>query len=209
MSWLKRIYHHPIIRKESQDRWHQEIPQDLKKELSEVLKALIPLLDGILSFEEIIGKLILSGYKAESILYSIRILDDYDLLEEASNSEANLLSNEELARYRMQMQSFANCSELKLGTSIWQRSGGPVQVTLKKANVLIVNMGVVGSNVVRSLALSGIGHITGIANNKNQDSCRQLGGWFDNIHKINRFAEFVELDNISKVSAFLEKKKLT
>lgn len=201
---MKRFYYYPkLIALPSYDL-HLQLSEKALNEPSPFLDTLFSLLDATHSLEEIWGKLLLAGFAAETIFHTLETLDQQGLIEEAPGSEANLLSEVERERYAAQMTVFAEAFPTQhiSFVSAWQRQGGPQQAAMKKASVLVVDVGIIGSNLVRMLALSGIGCLIGTKKNGSIPAAINSGAWFESssmqesLKKLNPFVEFVELEHV-------------
>ena len=211
---MKRLYHHPILSPLPEHEWQTRIAEGLGRgDSSSVLDAIIPLLNGMHSTEQVLGKLLLAGFEPGAIFAVFDQLEQHQLIEEAPDSEASFLSVTEVERYKVQMQLLASC-RLIAETSdetAWQRAGGSVQVSLKKAHVVLVDMGTVGSNLAYALALAGVGNLRGVQSDKGNAATLQAGGRFDSttqqetMQRLNPFVEFAEIEQMEHLLSALGK----
>lgn len=113
-----------------------------------LLRSLLPLLSGEYSISEVISSMEDSGFAKEDVKDTLRSLEDKGILEEADRVDAK----EDKSRYADQIKIFSN----------FQPDGREIQNKLDNSKVLVVGLGNLGSNLVRSLTLAGIGKLTGI-----------------------------------------------
>ena len=141
------------------------------KKASSILSELIPLLNGCMSEDEIIEHL--KNYDPQYVRKVLNHLKEKKIIEIVPPIT---LSNEEISRYSLQLLFFSHFDNLLL------------QDALKKSKVAIIGLGDIGSQILTSLTLSGIGEIIGIDWNKVTK---------DNIYQ----TEFYQSDDINKVRA--------
>ncbi|MBG0829784.1 TOMM precursor leader peptide-binding protein [Planomonospora sp. ID67723] len=155
------------------DAYHRPVlvagadPADIRKVLGDaddgLLKELVSLLDGSYSVSGVYGALLVSGFDVDRIFRALDGIDRAGLLRECGTSESRRLSGEELTRYASQMELFAGlrAEPLRASGSAWQATGADLQALLKDTTVVIVGLGAVGADLMRLLALTGIGTIVG------------------------------------------------
>lgn len=179
--------------------------------VSPLLSALLPLLDGSHSIEQIWGTLLLAGFDPEDIQASLDTLSQRGLLIEAADSYASILSHMEVARYQEQILLYAQAfsSEQVESQAAIQRAGGTNQAALKQAVVVIVDTGIVGSNLIRLLALSGVGHVVRVNGGDKGTEWRDQGAWTDpsSLHQavgdLNPFVEYASLEAVDDLPSTL------
>jgi bacteriocin biosynthesis cyclodehydratase domain-containing protein len=127
-----------------------------------ILRDLASLADGSREIEDIVGALIAAGHAPDAISSAFDALDESDGLRETPISS---LSEEESARYAGQMRALAAIAPNPRRWDInadWKALGEPLQASLKSSLVLVAGLGTLGTQVIRNLALAGVGRIAGL-----------------------------------------------
>lgn len=126
-----------------------------------MLAAMVPLLDGDRSAEEIIGLLLVDGFDVAEVLGAFDALDRAELLVEAVPPELAPLRPDEVVRLGAQAEAlaaFAAPEQLTEGS--WPPVGLAAQAALKQARVGIAGVGAAARSLSRTLALAGVGALT-------------------------------------------------
>jgi bacteriocin biosynthesis cyclodehydratase domain-containing protein len=126
-----------------------------------VLAALLRVLDGRRSTEEVIGLLLVEGFSPGDVLGALQALDDAELLEEAVPPELAPLRPEEVGRLAEQAEvlaAFEAPEQLTEGS--WPPRGLAAQAALRNSNVGIAGDGAFACALVEALALAGVGALT-------------------------------------------------
>ncbi|AYG01072.1 HesA/MoeB/ThiF family protein [Lactococcus allomyrinae] len=108
-------------------------------------------LSGIDTVEEIIKNN--PSLNSDEILEALETLDSYGYLEDAEDDRNNLFSDDELNKYKVNLNFF---STLKSSNKY------EIQNKLKNSRILILGLGGIGSNICISLCELGIGNITAV-----------------------------------------------
>jgi molybdopterin-synthase adenylyltransferase len=208
---MKQLYYRPIL---VNDPLEYELSRRIVESLGEahlpLADALILLLNGSHSWEEIFGKLLMEGFELQAILTMLQWLDDQGLIQEAPN--VTTLSDAEKEFYKLQMVAFDHfVNKQGTGTVISGiRANIEAQFRLKKAVAVIIGLGLAGSDLVRSLALAGVGYIiavhdsTGDLATMNQSDETRKTKFQDEIQCLNSFIRFVQIDRIEDLSTTLD-----
>ncbi len=126
-----------------------------------VLAALLPVLDGHRSTEEVIGLLLVEGFAPDDVLGTLQALDDAELLEEAVPPDLAPLRPEEVRRLAEQAEVLAAFEAPEhLTEGSWPPSGLAAQVALRKSTVGIAGDGPFACALAEALALAGVGALT-------------------------------------------------
>jgi molybdopterin-synthase adenylyltransferase len=175
-----------------------------------LLASLLPLLDGEHGVSQILGKL--SGFGERSILTVLEELKAVGLLEEPSESRSAILSREELDRYRDQLTFFSHFAGFTapegMGYESAVKESAAYQEKLKRSSVVVCGLGRLGSQIVRSLALAGVGRIVGVDSQVITPDDSRSDAWYDAEHVgvprcstlkalvggANPYVEFVEVE---------------
>ncbi|MEA1994162.1 MAG: TOMM precursor leader peptide-binding protein [Euryarchaeota archaeon] len=143
-----------------------------------LLSKLMPLLDGTRSEKEILDTL--KDFDSEYIDKLLQNLKEKGIIEYLPSTTLN---SEEIKRYTSQLLLFSHAN------------ASSAQHILKKSRVAILGLGEIGSKVLTSLTISGIGEITGIDWNKVTK---------DDVYK----NEFYKADDIGKKRAKVGAKRV-
>jgi bacteriocin biosynthesis cyclodehydratase domain-containing protein len=137
----------------------------LRSPSPDLLPRLLPLLDGGHPTGEIVGALRLFG--EDEVRQTLNRLLKAGLLEDAGPTGEPALSPADAERYRHQMTFFSHFTippEADVPSSDLEmpRTAAGYQEALRRASVVVYGLGRLGSQLVRLLALSGIGRIVGL-----------------------------------------------
>jgi bacteriocin biosynthesis cyclodehydratase domain-containing protein len=203
--------HRPIFITPSESERTEHSLESLGGDSPAIEQALISLLDGTHSYEEIWGELLLAGFETEKISRTLESMERAGFIGEAVDSDAAQLSDDEKALYAPQMKAFSvwlQGSQSNTATA-WERSGGPQQLTLRKAVVVVVGSGLAGAELLRALSLAGIGQLVlvteqdalteGDAPAVNEPS--EIG---QTIRRLNPTVNFVALERTADLPASLQ-----
>lgn len=161
---MNRFYKRPILVGTPVDsEWRSQFEEVLGEANLPLVDALSSLLDGGNSSEEIYGKLLIAGYGVESIFQALSWFDQQGLIQEATDTGVNSLSDVEKAFYRSQMQAiayFQQSEEPTFGFAV--ERGLSAQIKLKQAVVVTIGSGIAGRSLIRSLAAVGVGHLIAV-----------------------------------------------
>jgi thiazole/oxazole-forming peptide maturase SagC family component len=117
------------------------------KAVSELFPALLPLLNGEYEIDDIVSRL--KDFSEEVVVAAVNALNKKGILEDASDRPSSGISSEEAARYERQVTLFSQFHEDRYA----------YQEKLKNSKVTIFGLGQVGTHLLSSLALSGVGHL--------------------------------------------------
>ncbi len=160
---IRHFYHRPMLKEALSPAklWATVAEGDDEALPPSLLAAMTELLAGALTLETIVASLLQAGFEVEPIILALEKLDRAGLLVEAPSSELSLFNPEELARYEPQIRMLAalagsehNGMALPLPVQ-----GLSAQSALKKATVVILDVGLNGLALARNLTLAGIGHL--------------------------------------------------
>lgn len=174
-------------------------------------QALVSLLDGTRSFEEIWGELLIAGFEPEKISQTLELMDRSGFIGEATDSDASLLSDDEKALYAAQMKAFSlwlQSGQTNSATA-WERSGGPQQLALKKAAVVVVGHSRAGADLLRSLSLAGVGHLILVTEQDAPTEGREgavsdLSEIGQTVRRLNPATDFLSLERTADLPASLQ-----
>ncbi|MFW9940481.1 MAG: TOMM precursor leader peptide-binding protein [Candidatus Thorarchaeota archaeon] len=121
------------------------------KTITEILPKLFKFLNGDYTINQIANKCKDIASKEEIITILARLNKD-GLLEDASIKPPSQLNSKELKYYAPQLLFFSHFKGDKYN----------YQIKLKESQIAIIGLGLLGSAILLSLAVSGVGHITGI-----------------------------------------------
>lgn len=134
----------------------------LKGRSADLVERLLPLLDGKNTVREIVLQLWPSGQDA--VEDTLEYLLESGALERVASDKQEHLSVEEARRFRSQIAFLSNFTAPR---ETVERSQHPMATTglefqhrLKKSNVVVLGMGRLGTQLLRSLVLSGVGSVT-------------------------------------------------
>jgi bacteriocin biosynthesis cyclodehydratase domain-containing protein len=149
-----------------------------------LLASLLPLLDGEHTVPQILGEL--SGFTERSVLTALEELKVLGLLQEPYAAQSAILSGEELDRYRNQLTFFSHFAGFfvpeGMGHESTVRESAIYQEKLKQSSVVVYGLGRLGSQVVRSLALAGVGRIIGVDSRVITPDDSRSDAWYDAEH---------------------------
>jgi bacteriocin biosynthesis cyclodehydratase domain-containing protein len=138
----------------------------LKSQAPDLLERLFPLLDGARTVQEVLDEL--ASFGQEAVHDSLQRLVEGNVLELADQRGTGILLPEEGRRFRRQIAFFSHfVAPFDTGTNCspvgeLPRKGIEFQEYLRRARVIIFGMGRLGSQLVRSLAVAGVGTITAV-----------------------------------------------
>jgi molybdopterin-synthase adenylyltransferase len=146
-----------------------------------VLARLIPLLNGERAVNDIVSEL--QGFSADSVRQTLDYLLEVGALEWVEEVDIAALSSAEVERLRSQiafLSHFVAPVDVPLSNS-WAatpRTALEYQARIKEAHVVVVGLGRIGSQLVRSLALCGVGKVTGVDSQPVNDADVHSDAWF-------------------------------
>lgn len=137
-----------------------------EKSQTEILVKLLPLLNGRHDIDNILDRL--TEFDASTVIDVIRQLTEKGLVEDETETGSCIFKKGELERYKHQITFFSNFligpermpgSELVLDLP---KDKFELQETLKNTKVVMFGLGRIGSNILRSLVMAGVGEIVGV-----------------------------------------------
>jgi molybdopterin-synthase adenylyltransferase len=209
---MSRLYHRPALTADAWPRLDSAgpmAPEALPAIAPALRDALTTLLDGTRSAEEVYGACVVRGHAPEDITAALALLEHRGLVTEAACSDAAVMSDDELARYRDHMGLFApptwHGPHAPAYPSSWQRAGGPAQVALKQAIVVVLGAGRVGGALLDALALAGVGRLLAVGTAGDADAADgPLGGHAERIARQNPFVAFQAVGRVEDLPSGLE-----
>ncbi len=161
---MEQFYQRPVlVGTPAPPEWRHQFEEALGEANLPLMDALSSLLEGSNSLEEIYGKLLIAGYGVEPIFQALSWFDRQGLLQEAADTGVNLLSDAEKEFYRSQMEAIAYFQQSEEPTfSAAQKRGLSAQLKLKQAVVVAIGSGIAGRSLIRSLAVTGVGHLIAV-----------------------------------------------
>jgi bacteriocin biosynthesis cyclodehydratase domain-containing protein len=156
--------------------------------VADLLSRLLPLLNGEHDLSDILDEL--HSFGEEQIIATLEHFKEMGVLEDASSLASVTLSPEEIERYRNQLTFFSHftlpeASQHSGAKNPWDnipKHPLEYQEKLKHACVAVVGLGRLGSQLVRALALAGVGRIIGIDDGSVLATDAQSDAWFDSCH---------------------------
>lgn len=150
-----------------------------------LLSSVLSLVDGEHSVEEIVRAL--SPFDEERVLAVLDELARSGVLEDAAQRDTRGLSEEELDRYRDQLTFFSLFSGSSRPEVTAEQAPLPLdavdyQKKLKQASVVVYGLGRLGSQLVRSLTLAGVGRIVGVDDGHVTAQEAGSDAWFEAQH---------------------------
>lgn len=175
---MKRLYYRPKLSAMLDTQYWQD--KISASPFALVIGRLRTHANGKSAFTEVLGRLLLEGIDPLEITSSVDFLDDNDLIEEETQIQDGELSAVEIDRYRWQMKILTslNSNYVKEGDADWFVNGVKNQLIIKSSTIILVDSGASGSNLIRYLALSGIGHIIATSGAITY-SKKEFGYWSD------------------------------
>jgi ribosomal protein S12 methylthiotransferase accessory factor len=155
----------------------------LKSEAPDLLERLMPLLDGNRTVGEVVAELGL--FDADAVRSTLQSLLDAGILDCAGQSGTGALPPNEARRFRSQIAFFAHfvvppdAGPVPSPVGPAPGKGIDYQERLKRAHVAVIGLGRLGSQLVRSLAVAGIGKITAIDPQPLGEDDLGGDGWFE------------------------------
>jgi bacteriocin biosynthesis cyclodehydratase domain-containing protein len=131
--------------------------------LTGLFDALCSLSDGTRSSESIWGELVVAGFEPESIARTVSLAEEEGLIDEAADSPARALGADERTRYAAQMRffgTFVRPDDDFAPLRGWEYEGGPQQVALKCATLIVVGGEIAAARLVDVLEATGVGNLT-------------------------------------------------
>mgnify|MGYP000579379938 CR=1 FL=1 len=149
---LKRYYQYPVL----------DLDQGASAELpNQMWDALVNLMDGAHSIEEIISILLLDGFTAEEIFSALTKLEQVGALRESPDSAVGLFAQDELHYYAYHLELFdAFQPSGNIGWPPLSKTGISALAALKKSRVMLIGEGDTLSWTSIMLAKWGVGNIT-------------------------------------------------
>jgi bacteriocin biosynthesis cyclodehydratase domain-containing protein len=170
---------------------------------SKLVDALIPLLDGSNSLEEIYANLMVLGFDTKSTFAAMNLLDEKGLIHEAQQVDG--LTMQEMNRYKSQMLQLASLASRGYSQP---RRGIDAQISLIRSTVVIASIGMAGAELMRALALAGVRKLIGVRDDhqgppKVPDD---LAGFQREVKMLNPLVEFTSavLDNSQSFSQLVK-----
>lgn len=157
---MRLIYYRPLLTGiPEQAEWRNRFAFLDGDILPPLANALISLLNGVNTLEEIYGNLLVQGYPLESVHSALHWLDEHKLLTEAPGSAATLLSQEDLNYYHRQTAALSLLARPgRAGKAQEDNHSGVIgQSRLKESVVTMIGLGDVGLAFARALVMSGVG----------------------------------------------------
>jgi bacteriocin biosynthesis cyclodehydratase domain-containing protein len=150
----------------------------------EILAQLLPLLDGQRTVGDVVGDLVAFG--PESVHQALGHLLEQGALERVTNEDHGPLSPQEIRRLRPQLAFFSHfvAPADAPGSTSWPgspRTELELQTRVKRAHVVVFGLGRIGSQLVRALALAGVGKITAIDSEPVSDADVYCDSLFDSV----------------------------
>jgi bacteriocin biosynthesis cyclodehydratase domain-containing protein len=150
-----------------------------------LLSQLLPLLNGEHTLDGIFTRL--ASFGEESVARVLEHLCESGVLEDADRVIESSLSSTELARYSGQIGFFEHFSaeaqrELKDAWPGIPASGVIYQERIRRAHIGIFGLGRLGSQLLRLLAIAGVGAITGVDEDQVTESEVYSDSWFAKEH---------------------------
>jgi len=193
-------YRRPILRTPA-DGW--EGLGDGRAGPAPLLAALTPLLDGRHGVEQVWGRLLARGFPPEAIQHAFDLLEQAGLLE-----EGDPLTPGEHGRYAAQIDLFAQAvlAHQSRDTADVAWRGVAAQAALKRALVVVVDLGALGSELVRMLALAGVGRIVGVgrsAEARPAEASPAPAPLAERVRALNPYVEFLAVEQVEDLPAAL------
>jgi molybdopterin-synthase adenylyltransferase len=153
----------------------------LREGPNKLLSHLLPLLDGKRTVADVVGEL--GSFSEDSVLHALGYLLEKGALEPADADEDETLSPSKAARYHSQTAFFSHFAvpEQKPGQDSlpgMPKSGLDYQDRVRQAHIVVFGLGRIGSQLVRSLALAGIGKITAVDSDPVDEADLSCDAWF-------------------------------
>lgn len=147
-----------------------------------LISRLLPLLDGARTVGEIL--LELDSFQPRAVCDCIKSLLKSGALERSGSGQSYPLPAAEARRFRSQVAFFSNFiapegAEKDVTQRDLPKSGGEYQKGLGQAHVAVFGVGRLGSQLVRSLAMSGIGEITAVDVQPVGEDVLNCESWFE------------------------------
>jgi len=160
---MKRFYHRPVFVKANREAWQATLSDRSTSPHPSLIEAIIPLLDGSRSLEEIFGQLLIDGFEVGAIFFALDWLESEGLIEESPDSNLRVLSDAEKERYAEQIKAFGALAQAEdTVLSPLPTAGVAAQVALKQSLVVVAGLGGAGSALIRLLSCAGVGRIIGM-----------------------------------------------
>lgn len=147
----------------------------------DLIARLLPLLDGAKTIGEILREL--DSYGTDKVRDSIEYLLKAGALERAGTEDCAPLSTGEVRRFRPQIAFFSHfvarpgAAPARSQVGVPQ-SGLEYQQRIKRAHVAVFGVGRLGSQLIRSLALAGVGKITAVDSQPVEEEDLNCDSWF-------------------------------
>ena len=148
-----------------------------------LLSRLLPLLDGARTLGEILVDL--DSFGRQTVCDSIESLLKAGAIERIGPAQLDPLFVEEARRLRSQVAFFSNfvappgAAEKDVSRAEVPKSGLEYQQRLKQARVAVFGVGRLGSQLIRSLAISGVGRITAVDPQEVGEDDLNSESWFE------------------------------
>jgi molybdopterin-synthase adenylyltransferase len=158
----------------------------LRGSSSDLLSHLLPLVDGVRTVADLVGEL--ESFGENSVYDTLEYLMTVGALERASASSED---GDQLRRYQPQIAFFSHFIPLAQSSGSVElgvpKSGLEYQERIRCSHVAIFGVGRVGSQLIRSLALAGVGKITAVDSESVGEMDLNSDAWFTRDQKrINR-----------------------
>jgi bacteriocin biosynthesis cyclodehydratase domain-containing protein len=154
----------------------------LKDRATGLLQRLLPLLDGKRTVAEVLNEM--GSFGEEAVRDSLQHLVEAGVVEIADRSDSSLLSAGEADRFRRQIGFFSHfVAPVEIGprdspVGELPRTAIEFQERLKRAHATIFGVGRLGSQLLRSLAVLGVGTITAVDSDAVDDNDLAGDAWF-------------------------------
>jgi bacteriocin biosynthesis cyclodehydratase domain-containing protein len=155
-----------------------------------LLSCLLPLLDGSRTVQAMMDEL--GSFGEDKVVKALEDLLQTGAVERVTTGQDCLLSDDEAKRFREQIAFFSHFAAppeaaFDASRSAVCRSGAEYQRRLNAAHVAVFGVGRLGSQLIRSLALSGIGKITAVDAEPVSNDDVTCDSWFGVEHtRLNR-----------------------
>jgi bacteriocin biosynthesis cyclodehydratase domain-containing protein len=148
---------------------------------ADLVSRLLPLLDGGRTVQAIVDEL--GSFGDDRVHNALEDLLQSGAVERVTTEQGGLFSDHEVGRFRGQIAFFSHFvtppevpSDASRSSAC--RSGAEYQHRLKQAHVTVVGVGRLGSQLIRSLAVSGVGKITAIDVELVSEDDQTCDSWF-------------------------------
>lgn len=166
----------------------------LRGRSSELLAHLLPLLDGSRTVADLVGNL--ASFGQDSVHEALDYLLEVGALERADSEEGAPFTTDELQRYKPQIAFFSHFVPPAQGPGLdslagLPRSGLEYQQRIRQTHVAIFGVGRVGSQLIRSLTIAGVGKITAVDSESVGAAELNSDAWFTWTQEGNNRAEAI------------------